>query len=182
MEAATQELLVERRIESTVLRLIRGDLTALEADAIVFYAREDLSLGSGFGTAIQSRGGGAVQKELSRIGGVSMGEAVITSAGGLSARRLIHACGPKFLEPGWESKLEACMLSALRLAAEHRLASIACPPMGAGFYGVPLAGCVRVMLGAIRDFLKQPSSIEEIVICVLDRREFEAFRKPLESA
>jgi O-acetyl-ADP-ribose deacetylase (regulator of RNase III) len=175
------DLPAERRLGSVLLRVLQADQTAQKTDAIVFYAREDLDLGSGFGTAIQSRGGGSIKKELEKIGSVRTGEAVITGAGALAARYIIHACGPKFQEPDLESKLRACMCSALRLAREKNLASIAFPPMGAGFYGIPLTLCARVMIEAIRDFLNEPGSLTEVLVCVIDKREFLAFSSALES-
>ena len=75
---ATSVQPVVKTINGKLLRLEKGDLTALPVDAFVFYAREDLKLGSGFGTAIESRGGGAVKKELEGIGHIGMGEAIIT--------------------------------------------------------------------------------------------------------
>jgi len=170
---------VEKKLNGTVVRLQEGDLTALPVDAFVFYAREDLALGSGFGTALQTRGGDTIKKELAAIGAVRPGEAVVTSAGRMQAKHVIHACGPKFQEPETDKKLRDCMLSALSLASHKGLKTIAFPPMGAGFYGVPLATCVDVMLEAIRSFLKGESSLEEVVICVMDRREFEAFEAKL---
>ena len=167
-------------VNKTQVTLVRDDLTTLAVDAVLFYARETLELSSGFGTAIQTRGGDAVKKELEKIGGVRMGEAVITGAGRLKARHVIHACGPKFQEPDTERKLRDCVLSALRLAAERGLESVAFPPMGAGFYGVPLDLCSRVMIDTIRDYLREETSLKEILICVIDRREFDAFKSRVE--
>ncbi len=155
--------------------MIQGDLTALEVDAFVFYAREDLQLGSGFGTAIQSRGGDAVRKQLEQIGRLKVGEAVLTTAGGLKAGFIIHACGPKFQEPDTEAKLRRTMQAALRLADAKGLKRIAFPPMGAGFYGVPLDLCARLMLESLREHLLGGSELEEVILCVLDRREYLAF-------
>ena len=172
---------VERTINRAVVRLRKGDLTALPVDALVFYARENLELGSGFGNAIQVRGGDAVKKELQRIGSIGMGEAVITSAGNLTARHIIHACGPKFQEPDMESKLSRSILSSLKVANDKGLASVAFPPMGAGFYGVPLEMCARVMLQTIHDFLRSETSLREVIICALDNREFFAFKNRLDT-
>jgi O-acetyl-ADP-ribose deacetylase (regulator of RNase III) len=165
----------EKKINGTVVRIQQGDLTALPVDAFVFYAKENLQLGSGFGTAIQSRGGDSIKKELEKIGGVEMGEAVITGAGRLEARHIIHACGPKFQEADTEKKLRASIEAALKVAAANGIKSLAFPPMGAGFYGIPLDLCATVMLSAIKDFLAAPSSLEEVIICVIDNREFAAF-------
>lgn len=166
---------IEKKINGTVVRIQQGDLTALPVDAFVFYAKENLQLGSGFGTAIQSRGGDSIKKELEKIGGVKMGEAVITGAGRLEAKHIIHACGPKFQEADTEKKLRASIEAALKVAAANGIKSLAFPPMGAGFYGVPLDLCATVMLGTIQDFLASQSSLEEVIICVIDKREFTAF-------
>jgi O-acetyl-ADP-ribose deacetylase (regulator of RNase III) len=171
---------IEKKLNRTYIRLEHGDLTTLEVDAVVFYAREDLQLGAGYGTAISSRGGQAVKKELERIGRIGMGEAVVTAGGALTPGHIIHACGPKFQEPGTEAKLRACMLAALKAAEENGLRTVAFPPMGAGFYGVPLDSCARVMLDAIRTHLQGESAIDEIILCVVDQRDFEAFRKHVE--
>lgn len=105
-----------------------------------------------------------------------MGEAVITTAGKLEAKHIIHACGPKFQEAGTENKLRDCVLAALKVADENGLKSVAFPPMGAGFYGVPLEVCSTVMLGAIKDFLQGGTSLEEVIICVVDNRELTTFQ------
>ena len=181
MAAANVALVpIQKPIGGAVVRLEQGDLTALRVDGIVHYAREDLVLGSGYGTAIQSRGGEAIRKELAAVGGVRMGEAVLTGAGNLHARHIIHACGPKFQEERMEEKLRASMGSALALAGSAGLKSVAFPPMGAGFYGVPLDLCAAVMLEEIRKALAGAGSLREVVVCVTDRREFLAFRREME--
>lgn len=171
---------LEKRIGRTVVRLIQDDLTALPVDAFVFYAREDLQFGSGYGTAIQSRGGAAVKKAIEGIGRLRMGEAVITPAGALTASYIIHACGPKFQEPDREAKLRTCMKNALQTARQHGIRTLAFPAMGAGFYGVPLELCARVMLEEIAAALAQVSSLEEVTICVVDRRELRPFQARFE--
>ena len=164
-----------------IIRLEKSDLTALPVDAIVFYAREDLELGTGFGSAIQSRGGNAVKEELARIGRIAMGEAAITSAGNMAPRHIIHACGPKFQEPDREARLRRAIHSALEVAAAKGLSTVAFPAMGAGFYGVPLDLCATVMLDVISRFLARPGSVSEVVVCVVDNREFRAFLPKLEA-
>jgi len=178
---ATVEATVEARVNGKLIRLQKGDLTALAVDAVVFYARQDLQLGGGFGSAIQSRGGAAIKKELDAIGRVEVGGAVITSGGSLQARHIIHACGPKFREADTEKKLRKCMESALEKARAAKLKTVAYPPMGSGFYGVPLDLTARVMLDVLRRFLETPSSIEEVIICVMDDRELRAFRPQFEA-
>ena len=153
--------------------------TKYPVDAFVFYAREDLELGSGYGTAIQSRGGVAIRKELDDIGSVKMGEAVITGAGGMNANHIIHACGPKFQEEGLEEKLRKCVDSTLKLADASGLKSLAFPPMGCGFYGVPLDLSAAVMLDCIKSFLGTASTLAEVIICVIDYRDYAPFEKKM---
>lgn len=171
---------IEKKVQRTVLRLQKGDLTALPVDAFVYYAREDLALGSGYGTAIQLRGGDAIKKELEALGTIRMGESVVTTAGRLKAKKIIHACGPKFHEPGLKEKLRDCMLSVLAVADQNGFRTLAFPAMGAGFYGVPLSLCVSVMLEAVRDFVQKETSLEEVIICAVDPREFAVFQDGIE--
>ncbi len=156
-------------------------MTALPVDAFVFYAKETLDLGSGFGTAIQVRGGDAVKKELQAVGRIGMGEAVLTTAGNMAAKHIIHACGPKFHEPELEQKLRDCMRAALQCAQKNGLKKIAFPAMGAGFYGIPLDLCASVMLEVIKDFVQGGTTLDEVIVCVVDRREFTAFQGKLEN-
>ena len=172
---------IEKKVGKTVIRLQHGDLTALPVDAFVFYAREDLELGSGYGTAIQSRGGVSIKKELNEIGSIKMGEAVITGAGEMNAGHIIHACGPKFQEADLESKLSACVRSSLRVADEAGLKTLAFPPMGTGFYGVGLELAADIMFDCIKEFLEGDTSLEEVIVCVVDYRDYVPFSEKIES-
>jgi len=180
MGHATATQIIERKVGNTTVALEQGDLTALEVDAFVFYAKENLELGSGYGTAIQTRGGDSIKKELQAAGGIRMGEAIVTGAGRLKAKYIIHACGPKFHEPQTERLLRDCTLAAVRAAHGKGVRTLALPPLGAGFYGIPLALCSAVMLDALREFLRQPTSLERVVICVVDHREYLAFKEQME--
>jgi O-acetyl-ADP-ribose deacetylase len=172
---------VERAVNGKTIRLQKGDLMALSVDGAVYYAREDLQLGSGFGTAIQTRGGAAVKKELEKIGRVAPGEAVVSGAGNMQPRHIIHTCGPKFHEPETETKLRKCIQSALQAANDAGLKTVAFPPMGTGFYGVPFDMSATVLVDVARRFLERESSIQEVIVCVMDDREFRAFRPKLEA-
>ena len=174
-EAVSQPL----QINQCGVRLTKGDLTDLDVDAFVFYAQNDLALGSGSGTAISVRGGPPVQRELEGLEPVATGEAVATAGGGLKAGMIIHAVGPKFREDDIEGKLRTTMRNALELAEEKGVRRIAFPAMGAGYYGIAPDVCARVMLDAIQTHLQGESRLEELIICVLDTRQYEAFRAQL---
>lgn len=163
------------------LRLMRTDITELEVDAFVFYARHDLALGAGFGNAIAVRGGPAIQKELDELDPVETGQVVVTGAGKLKANFILHAVGPRFREPDTEGKLRTTVRNALEAAEQKGVQRIALPPMGAGFYGIPLDVCARVMAEAIASHLQGDTGIQEVTICAMDDRELKPFAAQLAS-
>ena len=160
-----------------MIRPVKDDLTAMDVDAFVFYAREDLALGSGYGNAIQQRAGVAVRNELEAIGSIGMGEAVVTGAGALKARHIIHACGPKFHEPDLEEKLRRTVRSILKVAAAKGVKNLATAPLGTGFYGVPMDLSVRVLLEEVRRGDEGDTCVEEVIVCANDKRDFDAIEK-----
>lgn len=166
-------------VNGSQLRLIRDDITALDIECFVFYARPDLKLGSGFGTAISVRGGPSIQEELSSLGPLAVTEVVSTAGGELKAKLIIHAVGPAFQEEHVERKLRATITNVLTEAERKGVIRIAFPAMGAGFYGVPLDVCADVMIGTISEYLSTSQSSLEVIICVLDNREFKPFRERL---
>jgi O-acetyl-ADP-ribose deacetylase (regulator of RNase III) len=127
----------ELKVNQSVIRLTTGFIIDLNVDAIVYYARPDLVLGSGYGGAIVTKGGPKIQEELKKIGGINTTEVVITSGGNLKAKYIIHAVGPRFQEENLEEKLRTTTLNALRRAEENKIQVLAFPAMGAGFYGIP---------------------------------------------
>jgi O-acetyl-ADP-ribose deacetylase (regulator of RNase III) len=167
------------KINNTLLRLEIGDITLLEVGAFVFYAQEDLQLGSGFGTAIALRGGPSIQEELSELAPVETTQVVASSAGKLAAEYILHAMGPRFQEEDIPGKLRTTVLNCLKVADAKGLTSLALPAMGAGFYGVPLPVSAEVTMRAIRDYLCNQTSLEEVIVCVLDNREYKPFAEQL---
>jgi len=174
------EAVVEgRRINQSVVRLVRGDITDLDVDAFVFYAQPDLVLGSGFGGAIAVRGGPSVQNELDELGSLATGEAVVSAAGKMKAQYIIHAVGPRFQEEDIEAKLRATVQSSLRCAEEKAVERLAFPAMGAGYYGIPPDLSAKVMLEALTDHLDGDTGLTEVVICVLDTPQHNSFEAAL---
>jgi O-acetyl-ADP-ribose deacetylase (regulator of RNase III) len=169
-------------INDTAVRLTREDITELEVDAFVYYAQPDLVLGSGFGGAIGMRGGASIQKELKEIaegGPIPTGGGVVTEAGKLKADHIIHAVGPRFREDDIEEKLLTTMRNVLRMAQEKGVKRLALPVMGAGFYGIPVPVSARVMLAALQEHLEGGSTLEEVIICLLDASQTKAFQAAL---
>lgn len=174
----------ERTIGNSVIRVEKGDLTAMEGiDAFVFYARPDLQLGAGYGTAISSRGGQAVQNELDALieksGLVNTGDAVVTEAGRLKAKHIIHAVGPRFAEQDMEPKLRKTMQASLARAEEIGVEKLAFQPMGMNFYMVPVDMCVRVMFDEIKRHLDGETKLKEVSVITMDRTEYLPFEAGL---
>jgi O-acetyl-ADP-ribose deacetylase len=151
------------------LELVEGDITDQEADAIVNAAHWDLAGGQGVDGRIHYVGGPSILEECRRIGGCPTGDAVVTGAGRLKARYVIHAVGPVFEE---NSDLEADLLgetykSSLRRAAELGLDSVALPSLstGAFCYPMPLAAPVaaRALLSFLRDEPRTPTSVRLVL-------------------
>lgn len=169
----------ELRVNQSRIRLMKGDITDLEIEAFVYYARNDLVLGSGFGGAISVRGGPQIQQELKPFGSLATGAAVVTTAGNMKAKFIIHAVGPKFQEEDTEGKLRLTMQNALRRAEDKKIRRLAFPAMGAGFYGVPLGLCARVCIEEVQKHLSGRTHLEEVVFCLRDSREYGPFAEQL---
>lgn len=173
---------INRKINQSTISLKKGDITDFDVEAFVYYAQSDLKLGAGYGNAIAVRGGPSIQKQLDEIGDLEVGEATITDAGNMKSKYIIHAVGPKFQEEDTESKLERTVINSLKRAEEKGIKQVAFPPMGAGFYCIPLSVCADVMLSTFKKYLQNSTAIEEIIVCALDKREYEPFQKRLETS
>ena len=172
--------MTEKKIGDKAIRLVLGDITGLDVEAFVYDITTDAKLGSGYGSAIALRGGLSIQKQLDTIGRVLTTEAVVTVAGGLKAKRIIHVNGPKFHEPDTEGKLRQSVLSVLAKAEEIGVKRLAFPPIGTGLYQVPLDLCARVLLETVEAHLRGTSCLEEVLFVALDTREYKPFQAQIE--
>ena len=168
-----------KKMKNGTLTLQKSDVTSTEVDSFVFYAQDDLKLSSGFGNAIAVRGGPSVRKELAELGPIKVTEAVATTAGNMKANFIIHANGPKFQEEDTELKLKATINNALKSAEEKGVESIAFPPMGAGFYGVPLDKSAEITTETLALYMNNGAKIKNVIICANDTREYVALQKQL---
>ncbi len=172
--------MVEHSIGERVIRLAREDLTALDVEAFVFDIDTDVQLGAGFGSAIQRRGGIVIQKELDEIGSCPTGEAIVTQAGILKAKHIIHVNGPKFREADEEGKLRRATENAMRRADEKGIKQLAFPPIGTGLYQVPMDLCARVMVETVAKHLESDTTLEEVLFVTMDDREYGPFKAVIE--
>ena len=166
-------------MDRTQLELVEGDITQLDVDAIVNPANENLQLGAGVAGAIRERGGPSIQEECNRIGRTPVGTAVMTGAGSLPARQVIHAVGPRMGEGDEDKKLASAVRAALALADRRGLKSIAIPAISTGVFGFPTDRAARVMLTEIHRYLQGGTKLDRVVICLHGEEAFGIFRREL---
>ena len=164
---------------SASIELTKGDITAMSVDAIVNAANESLRLGSGVAGAIGRRGGPAIQEECDAIGACPTGAAVVTGAGELPARWVIHAVGPIWRGggEGEEMLLASAVRAALRRAEDLGAKSVALPAISTGVFGFPLRRAAELSILAARSFAAEAQSVERIVFCLYDDAALDAFER-----
>lgn len=167
------------------VEVIRGDITTLDVDAIVNAANSSLLGGGGVDGAIHKAGGPdiltACIEVRNRQGGCKTGEAVITTAGRLKAKHVIHTVGPvwKGGEADEDNLLTSAYRSSLRLAVDHGVKSIAFPCISTGVYGFPKGRAAEIATGAIGAFLRTDSQLKRIVICCFDEENYRIYKSIL---
>jgi O-acetyl-ADP-ribose deacetylase len=175
------KIISEKNINGKLLRLVRGDITERDTDAIVNAANSHLQHGGGVAGAIVHRGGKLIQDESDRIGFVPVGNAAITTAGKLPSKYVIHAVGPRMGEGDEDNKLKSAVESSLKLATENGLRSISMPAISSGIYGFPKDRCAMILVGRTINYLhvNPESSLELIEFCVFDDLTADYFEKEM---
>jgi O-acetyl-ADP-ribose deacetylase len=162
--------------------VIKGDITEVEADAIVNAANTDLILGGGVAGAIRKKGGDPIQNECNEIGSIPLGQAAITGAGSLHARFVIHAAGMHLGGRASGLSLRDCTYNSLLRASEKNLKTVAFPAIGTGVGGFPMRNCAQIMVDTVSEFLQNKnSSIQRVYFILFDKESFEAFDNYLQS-
>lgn len=162
------------------IELHQGDITEVEADAIVNAANTDLILGAGVSGAIGRKGGQVIQDECDQIGSVRLGEAVATSAGDLGAKYVIHAANVEIGHFATEKNIGRATRSAFERAEELGLHSVALPAIGTGVAAFPADKCARVMLAAAAHQLARAKTIERVLFVLYDDETMAEFRAAYE--
>ena len=170
---------ISKTIGSAELVLLKADITELEYDAIVNPANENLKLGGGVAGAILLKGGEIIQQECNKIGQTYVGGAVMTTAGNLPAKFVIHAVGPRNGEGDEQVKLRNATMNSLLLAEEYELKTIAFPAISTGIFGYPVEKCAEIMLEVIVEYLKRPTKLTVVAICLWGDENFEVFSNQL---
>ncbi|RME66960.1 MAG: macro domain-containing protein [Nitrospirae bacterium] len=160
----------EKKVGSKVLRLVKGDITERQVDAIVNAANSYLKHGGGVAGAIVRKGGQIIQEESDRIGYVPVGSCAMTTAGALPAKAVIHAVGPRMGEGDEDNKLKSAVRSVLKLATEKGFKSISMPAISSGIFGFPKDRCAEILVGESKRFLEEnpDTSLEVVEFCIFD--------------
>jgi O-acetyl-ADP-ribose deacetylase (regulator of RNase III) len=166
---------MERRIGKIRIRLVQGDITDQDVDAIANAANNHLWMGAGVAGAIKRNGGVEIEEEAMSKGPIPVGEAVVTQAGDLKARYVIHAAvmGQDLVTS--EEYIRLATLNSLKRAEELKLESVAFPAFGTGVGGFPVDTCARIMLEAVRGFSHQAQFLKEIRFVVFDKESYDTW-------
>ncbi len=172
----------ESTVGDTQVGLTGGDITRFAADVIVNAANTGLRGGGGVDGAIHAAAGPGVMAELlASYAGCPTGGAVITYAGDLAARWIVHAVGPVWRGggAGEADQLASAYSAALDLAAGAGATSVAFPAISCGVYGYPLERAAQVALGAVRDWMSDHprSGVEHITFVLRSEDVLDAFRQ-----
>ncbi|MBI4685073.1 MAG: macro domain-containing protein [Nitrospirae bacterium] len=174
--------MTEHKISNKTLRIVKGDITDRDVDAIVNAANSHLQHGGGVAGAIVRKGGKTIQDESDKIGYTPVGTAVITSAGKLTAKFVIHTVGPQMGEGNEDNKLKNAVINTLKLATGKGLKSISMPAISSGIFGFPKDRCAKILVTESANFLKtQKTSLEVVEFCVYDDNTMEHFKREFEN-
>jgi O-acetyl-ADP-ribose deacetylase (regulator of RNase III) len=180
---------MEFQVGKATLQLIKGDITDIEADAIVNAANSSLMGGGGVDGAIHRKGGPKILEECKRIratewpDGLPTGKAVITSGGNLKAKYVIHTVGPVWLG-GFHVEaelLKQAYKNSLKLAVAKGVKTIAFPSISTGAYGYPVEDASRIAVRTVKEFLEKEDKLERVVFVLFSENDFQVYFKTAES-
>ena len=163
------------------VEVYRGDITQLELDSLVNAANNRLWMGGGVAGALKRAGGKEIEVEAVKKGPIPIGEAVVTGAGKLKARYIIHAAVMgQDLKTDAQKVRQATRNSLLR-GDELGIKSMAFPALGTGVGGFPLDECARIMISEVRQYSAKKTGLERVVFVLYDEPAYLAFKQELDT-
>lgn len=159
--------------------MIEGDIAVLTADALVNAANNHLWMGSGVAGALKKAGGTEIQEEAMKKGPVPVGEAVVTGAGKLKAKFVIHAAVMGQDLRTDKNKIADATKNSLLKADELGIRSIAFPAFGTGVGGFPIEECARIMIDTVRKYTLGNTGLEKIIFVLYGQSAYTAFKEEL---
>jgi O-acetyl-ADP-ribose deacetylase (regulator of RNase III) len=161
------------------VRIELGDIAQADSEAVVNAANSELWMGTGVAGAIKRAGGAVIEQEAVRQGPIAVGESVLTGAGNLPALHVIHAAAMAPGRPASPESVLAATSSALKLAHDQGIESIALPALGTGVGGLSLKLCARQMFEATREHCAACAKPEEIRFVLFGDNALLIFREEL---
>jgi len=176
--------MIEISIGKSKIKLVQGDITDQETEAMVNAANPSLMGGGGVDGAIHRKGGPKILEECKKIrktgwpDGLPTGKAVITSGGKLKAQYVIHTVGPIWRGGNRDEPrlLSDAYWNSLELAVSKGLKTVAFPSISTGAYGYPVEKASRIALKTVKSFLEERDSLEEVRFILFSNSDFEAYR------
>jgi O-acetyl-ADP-ribose deacetylase len=165
----------------TRIKLIKGDITKLQVDAIVNAANTSLLGGGGVDVAIHAAAGPKLLVECKTLGGCEVGEAKITKGYNLPARFVVHTVGPIW-QGGSQNEanlLKNCYMNSLKLAEENNIKTIAFPNISTGVYGYPKEEAAKIAVSTVKEYLATHSKIEEVKFVCFNDENYNLYNKLL---
>ncbi len=159
----------------------QGDITRVEADALVNAANNHLWMGGGVAGALKREGGPEVEAEALAKGPIPVGEAAVTTAGRLPARYVIHAAVMGQDLQTDADKIRAATRNSLLRAKELGIKTVAFPALGTGVGGFSLAQCARIMIDEVIRYSSGETALEKVTFVLFNEIAFRAFRQELDS-
>lgn len=159
------------------IRIMMGDITRVEADAIVNAANPTLLGGEGVDGMIHWAAGDKLREECRGIGRCPTGEARMTKGYNLPCRHVIHTVGPVYRLDGANAPklLAACYRNSLKLAVEYGLATVAFPAISCGAYGYPAAEACRIAIDTVWQYLETDDSLEKVIFVLYRFEQYELY-------
>lgn len=176
---------MQLQINKSILHIIQGDITTQNSDAIVNAANSSLMGGGGVDGAIHRAGGPAILAECKQIvanqGRLPTGQAVITTAGNMPSKYVIHTVGPVYKDGNSNEavQLAAAYQNCLILGSEKKLQSLCFPSISTGVYAYPVEKAAKIALNTIIEFSRQNDQIKTIRFVLFDDRTFSAYQNNL---
>jgi O-acetyl-ADP-ribose deacetylase (regulator of RNase III) len=160
------------------IEILRGDITKLDADAIVNAANTTLLGGGGVDGAIHRAAGLELLAECRTLGGCEPGQAKITRGHNLAARFVIHTVGPIWRGGKQDEAriLVSCYRNSLQLAVENEIRTIGFPAISCGAYGYPIEEAARIAFKTTREFLAVIDEIQKVIFVVWGEDVYDAYR------
>jgi len=162
------------------LEIREGDISLCEADALVNAANNHFWMGSGVAGALKRAGGAEIEEQAMVQGPVDIGEVVVTRAGKLKAKYVIHAAVMGQNLRTNADAIKRATENSLRRADELGCKSIAFPALGTGVGGFPLPECAHLMVGVVRDYAKENTGIEQVVLVLFGEQAYRVFKAEAE--